>query len=1297
LARDETNPGEDTSHDASPGVSDAQETSGRFQEFRQQDRGPLSTVLNAPPITEKPGDKIGRYKLLEQIGEGGFGVVYMAEQKEPLKRRVALKIIKLGMDTRQVVARFEAERQALALMDHLNIAKVLDAGSTETGRPYFVMELVHGIRITDYCDQHHLSTRQRLELFMEVCHAIQHAHQKGIIHRDIKPSNILVTLHDGVPVPKVIDFGIAKATAGQELTEKTMFTQFQQFIGTPAYMSPEQAEMSGLDIDTRSDIYSLGVLLYELLVGRTPFDSKELLAAGLEEMRRTIREKEPVRPSTRVSSMLGEELTTTAKRRGSDAPKLVNLLRGDLDWIAMKCLEKDRTRRYETANGLARDIERHLNNEPVVARPPSHVYRFQKLVRRNKLAFAAGGAVAAALVIGLGISIWLFIREAKAEREQSRLRVAAESAQEKESEQRRSAEKARDETRHLLYIDELNLVQQAWEQNNIGRMKALLKETASAPERGFEWYYWQRQIHRELKTFYGHLGPVACAAFSPNGQQIITGSFDETAKVWDVGSGRLLHSLQPRGAGACVAFSPDGQRIVSGNGGGTKVWETGSGKLLLTYKGHGGGVGGVAFSPDSRRIVTGHGDGVATVWEAASGQILRTLAGGHSGPILCVAFSPDGRRIVTGGSDHLAIVWDAASARKMLAFTNHTGQVRSVAFSPDGQRIVTGSWDRTTRVWDATDGRELLAPIKGHSGPVMAAAFSADGQRLITGSGDQTAKVWDANDGNELMTLRGHSSWVWSAAFSSDDHRILTSSWDKTAKVWGSDAGLESIRFKGHTNWVWSVAFSPDSERLLTYSSDGTARIWEAHSGQEIRRIRGHANRSDWFGCAAFAPDGQRIAMTTADQTAKVFDADSGAERLTLNGDTGEVTTLAYSPDGQRIVTGSTDSIAIVWDAASGEPLIKLAGHRGGIMRVAVSPDSRRIVTASTDGTAKVWEAATGHLELTFKKHDGELICAAFSPDGRRIVTGSTDETARVWDATSGKVLVVFTGHSAFIRSAAFSPDGQRIVTGSFDQTAKVWEASSGQELLTLRAQGALIDCVAFSPDGRRIALGCDDNTASVWEAASPEQVAGWIQEERAGAEAVTQQEKYRAALPERDRAARARVPGGIKQWLVLLPIPIKSGNGAQALEDEQVVQESQLRPVTGQRSKAGKDELIWRAVQQDDFLLDFNQLAGGVTPSSVTLAVSYLHSETAQTNLVLRVGSDDEARVYLNGKRVYQWESSRSYDPDEDVVAGVELKAGLNVLVFKVVNETAVWQGSVRLTDAAGHAVKGLRVSLAP
>ncbi|HLX72690.1 MAG TPA: serine/threonine-protein kinase [Verrucomicrobiae bacterium] len=370
------------------------------------------------PVVEDLGKRLGPYKLAQKIGEGGWGIVYLAEQEVPMRRQVALKIIKLGMDTKSIIARFEAERQALAMMDHPNIARVFDAGATETGRPYFVMELVRGSKITDYCDEHRLDIRQRLNLFVQVCSAVQHAHQKGIIHRDIKPSNVLVTILDGMPLPKVIDFGIAKATGGVHLTDRTMFTAHEQMIGTPAYMSPEQAEMNSPDdIDTRSDIYSLGVLLYELLTGKTPFDQKELLQSGLDRMRRTIKEREPQRPSTKLDELKAEDLKQTAIQRKVEPPTLKPLIRGDLDWIVMKALEKDRHRRYQTANELGIDIQRYVSHEPVVARPPSRVYRLQKLVRRNRVTFVGIAAVTMALIIGIGTLTWLFFNERELRRE----------------------------------------------------------------------------------------------------------------------------------------------------------------------------------------------------------------------------------------------------------------------------------------------------------------------------------------------------------------------------------------------------------------------------------------------------------------------------------------------------------------------------------------------------------------------------------------------------------------------------------------------------------------------------------------------------------------------------------------------------------------------------------------------------------------------------------------------------------------------------------------------------------------
>jgi serine/threonine protein kinase/tetratricopeptide (TPR) repeat protein len=420
-----------TGLDAAPGATDGD---------------PASTSLR-----EGPGSRVGPYKLLQLIGEGGFGSVFMAEQEHPVRRKVALKVIKLGMDTRQVVARFEQERQALAMMDHPNIARVLDAGATDTGRPYFVMELVRGEPITHYCDKHQLSVEERLRLFQQTCNAVQHAHQKGIIHRDIKPGNVLVTLHDGKPVPKVIDFGIAKAT-GQRLTEMTVFTEYRQFIGTPEYMSPEQAEMSGIDIDTRSDVYSLGVLLYELLTSTTPFDSKHLRSAGYSEIHRIIREETPHKPSTRLSTL--ETLSSVAAHRHTEPKKLGLIVRGDLDWIVMKALEKDRTRRYETASGFSADIERYLEHEPVVASPPSTGYKLRKFVRRNRAAVWAGALVAAVLVLGVIGTTWGMLRALRERERADAAATAVRSAEARAHERADALEKvARFQAEQLSGID----------------------------------------------------------------------------------------------------------------------------------------------------------------------------------------------------------------------------------------------------------------------------------------------------------------------------------------------------------------------------------------------------------------------------------------------------------------------------------------------------------------------------------------------------------------------------------------------------------------------------------------------------------------------------------------------------------------------------------------------------------------------------------------------------------------------------------------------------------------------------
>jgi WD40 repeat protein/serine/threonine protein kinase len=1249
--------------------------------------------IERPPrdtVSEKPGDRIGRFKLREKIGEGGCGVVYVAEQEEPVRRKVALKIIKVGLDTQNVIARFEAERQALAMMDHPNIAKVYDAGATETGRPYFVMELVRGRKITDYCDQNQLSTRERLELFIKVCQAVQHAHQKGIIHRDLKPSNILVTFNDGAPAPKVIDFGIAKATSGK-LTNHTVYTDLHQFIGTPAYMSPEQATMTSQDIDTRSDIYSLGVLFYELITGKTPFETQELLAAGMDELRRTIREQEPVRPSTRLSTMLAGELTTRARQRATEPPKLIHLLRGDLDWIALKCLEKDRTRRYETANGLAADLQRHMNNEPVVARPPSAAYRLEKAWRRHKITFAAATAVVLILVLGIAVSSWQAIaasRSRDAEREQ---RLAAQAAQQAEQQARLQADAEKTEADHLLYVANMNLAQQAWDQNNFIRLQQLLKDTQDSPYRGFEWYYWQRLAHLALTTLRGHLHYVVCVAFSRDGKRIASGSTE--VKVWDLASGKELQTFYEKIQSIrSVAFSPDGQRIVTGSSDGTaRVWDVLSGReVLKLYEGR-DWISSAAFSPDGQKIVTGSSDGTARVWEAASGKELLTL-NGHSGTINSVSFSADGRQIAIGNDDATAMVWGLASGRLLQMFKGHSGLVTSVAFSPDGQRIVTGSADATAKVWEVATGQELRT-LKGHSDRIDSVAFSPDGQRIVTGSWDQTAKVWDAASEQELFSLRGHGNRIDSVAFSPDGQRIVTGSWDQTAKVWAADGSRERLKLNGQTGDFNSMVFSPDGQRIVTGGSNGLAKMWEVASGRLMRTFSGH---SDSISSVAISPDGQRIVTGSFDGTDKLWDATSGQEVQTFRGHIQAIRSVAFSPDGRRIVTGG-DKGADVWEAASGRELLMFNGHSDRVLSVAFSPDGRRIVSGSWDKTAKVWDAASGQELFTLKGHDNAIWAVGFSPDGQRIVTGSADGTASVWEAASGRPLLTFKGHSGEIRSVAFSPDGQRIVTGAFDKTAKVWETATGLELLTLKGQTNWIRSVAFSPDGQRIATGGRDNIATIWSTAETNQVAAWQEEERAAAQTLGVRQQARAA--ERQRLSMVRTRDSIKKWLILAPISLASGqSGAEGLDIEQIKGEGLLRPKAGETAFIAGNDFKWRPVVLKDYLTDFNDILGQVTEHSVAYAVCYLWSETDQRGLQLLVGSDDESKVYLNGKEIYKSLETRIFDVDQqDTVANVTLNAGLNVLVFKVVNEEGGWQGAIRFVDAQGNPVEGTKVTLDP
>jgi len=1001
----------------------------------------LASSAASPIVTEKPGDRIGRYNLLQKIGEGGCGVVYVAEQQEPMRRQVALKIIKLGMDTRQVVARFEAERQALALMDHPNIAKVFDAGATEAGRPYFVMELVRGVRITDYCEKHNFGPRARLELFIQVCRTIQHAHQKGIIHRDIKPSNVLVTAEEGVAVPKVIDFGIAKATEGR-LTGLTMTTAFEQFLGTPAYMSPEQAVLASADVDTRSDIYSLGVLLYELLTGMTPFDTKALLDAGLDELRRTIREKEPVRPSQRLDARIttlsrraksnGESNDKTSDNRSgsqrlAETKALVKVVRGDLDWIVMKCLEKDRSRRYETASGVAKDIERHLNNEPVLARPPSRLYEFRKTVRRHKVGFAATAAIMAALLAGVLVSAWQ-----AAQKNHERQLLRANVVRQYVGNGARLVSDG-DLFGSLLWYAaalQLDAGDPAREEPHRIRIAAVL-----------------RQCPRLLSVIsHGTLLPHA--EFSPAGNEVLTASDDHTARTWDANTGQPHLVLRHEGEVDDARYSKDGRRIITASRDGTAgIWDSKTGQLLLKLQ-HPANVWHARLSPDGALAATACMDNEARVWNVATGApAFDPLT--HRSLVQEVAFSPDGRLLATL-SDGTEYFWDCRNGRLLFQAPHVVNWANDLeaTFSPDGGAFVTYD-DPKLHLWDAHTFQERDRAFSRTG--VEDIAFSADGKQIVTAGDDGSAVVWDRATGQPRFSPPvQHAGTLTTARFSPEGRRFVAGGLDAVARLWSASTGQPTappVKTILHSRYV---LFNPDGRRLLVKSCDMAARVWDTATS-DPGPLCPALPESHRF----TSPDHRLVLRKGASNAVWITDAATGS-RLVALPHTNEVTFCCFSEDGRTVLTAAEDKSwgadegndVFLWDATTGRRLntnrILQSFH---LMYAVFSPDSRCFLTCGFDFCARLWDARTGEPLTGQLRHGQPVFWGAFSPDGASVVTLSRDRTARVWATATGTPLTPPLQHKSALVSAFWSADLKRLETVTADSFLQTWDLASGLPL----------------------------------------------------------------------------------------------------------------------------------------------------------------------------------------------------------------------------------------------------------
>jgi WD40 repeat protein/serine/threonine protein kinase len=1116
-------------------------------------------IFGPAAATERPGDWIGPYKLLEPIGEGGFGVVYLAEQTTPVKREVALKLIKPGMDTRQVIARFEAERQALAIMDHPNIAKVFDAGTVSsrqkaegsrqkaegseqkaegsrqkaegsrqraegsrqraehaeqtaardpraedhdkvglaqppnsplssalgplptalclppTARPYFVMELVRGVPITDYCDRQRLSIRERLGLFLDVCDAVHHAHQKGIIHRDLKPTNALVSgkgdksnlceapegpFRQIGPVPfsrplaKVIDFGVAKAIGGQQLTDKTLLTGFAQLIGTPTYMSPEQTALSA-DIDTRCDVYALGVMLYELLTGTTPFDKDRLRQARYDEMCRIIAQEEPPRPSTRIGTLETEKRSIISGCRRIDPRRFRLALRGELDWIVMKCLEKDRDRRYESASALAADLERYLGDEPVLARPASRWRVCRKWCRRHPAwASLIVAATAFLLLLSAGMG-WHTTQLQHALQTSERLR------QDLALREHRLREEA--------YAADMSLVWQARQTGNLEHARTLLArhvpESGEPDLRGFEWRYLARRCQPELLTYTGHSAGILCADISPDDRWIASGDIGGAVKIWDLETGAEVRSLRHSDKEVCA----------------------------------------VRFHPHRPLLATAGQLDMVRLWNLEDGtEAARVI--GHDGTVCSLAWSPDGTRLASASRDGFIVVWDATtpSATKVIARLEHGDVVRCVAWSPDGKLVAGATTDAADNgeVWLWETGRwQPAGKLVGHDRGFVTLAFDPTGCTLASGGYSAHTILFDVAERRELERHRHETNFrsVWSLAFIpgiSGSRSDLVAGLSGDGLVWWTALGTAGEFAQlptniNHAGKLRAIQPTRKADRLLTASQhDRTLKLWETGALRNYAIAARIPSRT----LALDASRDRSAGFAENDGALWLFAASQGKKLLRLGADTTRdpVRAAAFSPDGKSLATAQGTGRICIGNLKSGECRALVTGpplDPDIDIRLLFSPDGKVLAIGQADRGVRLLDVDTGDRQANFNIQASAGCVFAFSPDGSVLaapISGDSADSARIVcrRTDTGKPIAILPCEHSSVEALAFSTDGTLLAAGG-TRGLVVYEWRNERELVRFLPQDLIVRDVAFFPDGKTLATSVHDGSLRLWSLAA--------------------------------------------------------------------------------------------------------------------------------------------------------------------------------------------------------------------